>query len=285
MVRTLLILFCACISIGMVLTTYPVVILHGIGDSCSGGYMKSFPKKVNKIFGVYSTCIESGGGAKDFSTSIRTQAEKACQNILANENLQGDFSIVALSQGGLIARYIIEKCPTKGKVKRLVSIGTPHMGVSKLPHCFSGIICYVLKKFVSLIIYTSSIQKNIGPAGYFVDNLNFERYVKNSDFLADINNEKNKKESYKKNFLYLEKVVLMKFSQDSMIYPKESAWFEFVDQYEKVIPLKESMFYLNDNIGLAELMEKGKVQFVAVDGDHLQFDTSDEEKYILPALQ
>ena len=77
----------------------------------------------------------------------------------------------------------------------------------------------------------------------------------------------------------------MKFSQDSMIYPKESAWFEFVDQYEKVIPLKESMFYLNDNIGLAELMEKGKVQFVAVDGDHLQFDTSDEEKYILPALQ
>ena len=68
MVRTSLILFCACISIGMVLTTYPVVILHGIGDSCSGGYMKSFPKKVNKIFGASSTCIQFGGGTAYFST-------------------------------------------------------------------------------------------------------------------------------------------------------------------------------------------------------------------------
>lgn len=283
--KILLILFCSCVFIGSVFSAYPVVIFHGIGDSCKGSYIVRFQEKVKQRFNVYSTCIESGGGTKDFTTSILTQSKEACQNILNDKNLQNDFSIVGLSQGGLIGRYIIEKCPIKGKVRRLVTIGTPHMGVSKLPHCFSGIICYVLKKFVSLMVYSPFIQDNIGPAGYFVDHLNYERYLRNSNFLPEINNERYKNSTIIKNFLSLEKVVLIKFSKDSMIYPKESAWFEFIDQNDNVIPLKNSSFYLNDNIGLAQLIKEKKVKFVDIYGDHLQFDITDEEKYILPALK
>ena len=83
--------------LSFVLTAYPVVILHGIGDSCNGGYMRYFPQKLNQTLGVYGECIESGGGVEDFSTPIIEQSKKACEAIKANPNFQGNFSIVALS--------------------------------------------------------------------------------------------------------------------------------------------------------------------------------------------
>lgn len=270
--------------LSFVLTAYPVVILHGIGDSCNGGYMRYFPQKLNQTLGVYGECIESGGGVEDFSTPIIEQSKKACEAIKANPNFQGNFSIVALSQGGLIARYIIEECEMKGTVKRLVTIGTPHMGVSKIPNCMSGVVCYLLKKMVSMIIYTSAVQNHIGPAGYFVDNLHFDTYKKYSNFLPELNNENKIDEKYIQKFTQLEKVLLMKFTKDTMIYPKESAWFEFVDEKDIVVLLKNSTFYNKDQIGLKKLMEEGKVQFVEVDGNHLQFSDDDEDNYIIPTL-
>lgn len=270
--------------VSSVLSAYPVVILHGIGDSCSGSYMRYFPKKLNQTLGVYGECIESGGGVEDFSTPILEQSKKACDAIKVNPHFQGDFSIVALSQGGLIARYIIEECEMKGTVKRLVTIGTPHMGVSKIPNCMSGVVCYLLKKMVSMIIYSSAIQNHIGPAGYFVDNLHFDTYKKYSNYLPKLNNENKIEEEYITKFTKLEKVLLMKFTKDTMIYPKESAWFEFVDEKDNVVPLKNSTFYNKDQIGLKKLIEEGKIQFVEVEGNHLQFSDDDEDNYIIPSL-
>ena len=52
----------------------------------------------------------------------------------------------------------------------------------------------------------------------------------NSQFLADINNErKQKQQQYKDNMLSLEQLVLVRFSEDVLVVPKDSAWFGYWD--------------------------------------------------------
>ena len=76
----------------------------------------------------------------------------------------------------------------------------------------------------------------------------------------------------------------MMFSQDSMVYPKESEWFQTFDADMNLLPLEDSDWYKNDTLGLKTLNEAGKVTFSEVDGDHLQFSQSDIDNTIVPFL-
>lgn len=51
------------------------------------------------------------------------------------------------------------------------------------------------------------------------------------------------------------------------------------------MPLNETDFYKNDNIGLKTLNEAGKVTFSSIVGNHLQFTEKDIENIIIPALE
>ena len=83
----------------------------------------------------------------------------------------------------------------------------------------------------------------------------------------------------------LNKVLLIKFKDDSMIIPKETAHFEFFDENDNVVLLSDSDFYKKDYLGVRKLVEEKKVQFVELKGDHLQFSYSDIDKYMIPNLQ
>ena len=48
-----------------------------------------------------------------------------------------EFNVIGFSQGGLIARYIAEACPMKGKVRNMITVGTPNMGIADPPVCGS----------------------------------------------------------------------------------------------------------------------------------------------------
>ena len=85
--------------------------------------------------------------------------------------------MVGLSQGGLLARYIIEECEMPGKVRNMLTMGGPHMGVDAIPGCFKGIICDALNFVVKKLVYTSLIQNWVAPAGYFRDVQNFDKYA------------------------------------------------------------------------------------------------------------
>ena len=79
--------------------------------------------------------------------------------------------------------------------------------------------------------------------------------------------------------------MLVKFESDSVIYPKESAWFQSLDKDgETVLPLNATHFYTEDYIGVRALNEAGKIQFVALPGDHLQFDSYDIQDTFIPFL-
>ena len=79
--------------------------------------------------------------------------------------------------------------------------------------------------------------------------------------------------SYKENLLKLDKLVLIKFSEDSTVVPRGTEWFGFYKpgQAQEMLAYNETQLYLEDWIGLKSLDEDGKVDFLESEGDHLQF--------------
>ncbi|KAG8244812.1 Palmitoyl-protein thioesterase 1 [Homalodisca vitripennis] len=113
----------------------------------------------------------------------------------------------------------------------------------------------------------------IGLMEYWHDPLNEEKYRRKSVFLADINNELAVNESYRQNLLNLKSFVMVQFEEDSMVEPKDSSWFGFYTpgQGVEITPLNQSRIYLEDRLGLRELDKSGRLHFLSVPGDHLQF--------------
>jgi palmitoyl-protein thioesterase len=65
--------------------------------------------------------------------------------------------------------------------------------------------------------------------------------------------------------------MLVKFNSDTMIHPKETAWFQQWNENGDIIVLEDTDFYKNDFVGIRYLKEHGKAKFVEIEGDHLRF--------------
>jgi palmitoyl-protein thioesterase len=263
----------------------PVVVFHGINDNCLG-WMGKLSDQFGKRLNSYSKCIETGAGVSSYLTSIKSQAVKACEEINQDQNFDGDFIVVAVSQGNLIGRHILQACQMKGKVTKYVSIGGPHMGIGKVPNCpaDSKYYCKVIQSLAKNIVYFKLLQNYVAPAGYFKDNYHYDNYLIYSSLLADLNNERKlKNENYKKRFSNLDKLILIKFTKDEMIYPNDSEWFQYYkNNSEEVERLEESEFYKNDFIGLRSLNEENKVVFAQINALHIKFSWSDMERMVIP---
>lgn len=112
-------------------------------------------------------------------------------------------------------------------------------------------------------------------------------YEKDSVFLPALNNEHSTSkfaELRETSFANINAGLFGMFTQDTMIYPKETAWFQGLDKKGNVQPLEESDFYKNDNIGLKTLNEAGKITFSKIEGDHLQFTTQYIKETVIPFL-
>lgn len=73
--------------------------------------------------------------------------------------------------------------------------------------------------------------------------------------MTNLNNEfPIKNQTYYERFTQLERLVLIKFTKDVVIYPRNSSWFEFIDKNR--IKFEESDFYLKDYIGFKKLMNE-----------------------------
>lgn len=266
----------------------PTAIFHGLGDACIYPGMKNFTNQISTETNDYAHCIEVGNGSlTSFFMNFEHQAELACENLIANGNFDGEFNVVGLSQGGLLARYIVESCPMKGYVRNFLSIGGPQMGVSDLPGCFSGELCRLINLTVRNMAYYKTFQDHIGPAGYFRDPHHMKEYLADSVFLPYLNNEDgtvDQAASNKARFTALNGAMLVMFTEDSVVYPKESEWFQELNELMNVEPLEKSAFYQSDLIGLKQLNEAGKVQFVSIVGDHLEFTDSDITNTFVPFL-
>lgn len=105
--------------------------------------------------------------------------------------------MIGFSQGGLIARYIAQDCPIKGKVRNLITVGTPNMGVAEPPVCNVAEIhenpalsfgCSMVNVASKNLMYTDWLSE-LSPTGYYRDVDNLGDYYEYSTFLNKLNNE------------------------------------------------------------------------------------------------
>ena len=160
--------------------------------------------------------------------NFEKQAEIACSKLLNNTHFNNTrFNVMGLSQGGLIARYIAETCNTRFYVNNMLTIGGPNMGVDKLPHCFNGAICELINLGIDGIVYFDIVQNDFGPAGYFRDPNDLSTYNRKSVFLPALGNEIDHIyfNRNKERFINLNAIMLVEFTNDTMIHPKETAIF------------------------------------------------------------
>jgi palmitoyl-protein thioesterase len=262
----------------------PIVLWHGMGDSCCAlGSIGGVAKFLESRLGVFVHSVATGEGelkdiASSFYGNVNEQVADVCRQLLAlKDELKDGFHMVGFSQGGQFLRAVVQRCGHElpGPVHTLISMGAQHMGVSNAPACSrvsggsgpAAKACAAVESALSLGAYSAWVRDHVVQAQYFKSPSEYDQYLERNVFLPDINNEVEKERSqrYKKNLAALERLVLYRFEDDTVVEPAESSHFGFWDveggQEEgaarRIVPLCESRMYKEDWLGLRELDRRG----------------------------
>lgn len=259
-------------------TPLPLVIWHGLGDSHQGDGIRRVAEIADEVNpGTLTYIIRMDEDASrdryhSFVGNLTIQVAKVCEDIAAHPILSTAPAIDALgfSQGGQFLRAYVERC-NKPPVRSLVTFGSQHNGISKFRDCEpTDWVCRFAVGVLRGDTWHKMVQGTLIPAQYYRNTDEYEEYLENSNFLADINNEREEKnEEYKENIAKLENFVMYMFEDDKTVIPKETAWFEEVDGTE-ITPLRARKLYTEDWLGLRQLDRKGGLKFRTVPGEHMQ---------------
>ena len=280
---TLLLPFLLCICKLSIVESHvtPIVLWHGMGDSCCFSFSLGAIKKLLEatLPGVYVYSIRLGSDTIEdvehsYLGNINEQISEVCDLLSKDERLKDGYNAVGFSQGAQFMRAVIQRCPNP-PVLNFISLGGQHQGVFGFPNC--GIlgpkVCSHMIHMIKYAAYLEFIQKKLVQATYWHDPYQEDEYKKCSIFMSDINNELRINQTYKDNLQKLRAMVLVKFANDTMVRPIESEWFGFYKsgQEREVESLEESDIYRKDRLGLKALHEAGKIHFLSLPGNHLQF--------------
>eukprot|EP01126_Amoeba_proteus_P063244 TRINITY_DN869_c0_g2_i6.p1 TRINITY_DN869_c0_g2~~TRINITY_DN869_c0_g2_i6.p1 ORF type:complete len:249 (-),score=47.04 TRINITY_DN869_c0_g2_i6:69-815(-) len=217
---------------------------------------------------------ESDDQWNGFFKNVNTQIDEAHNLFKQDSKLANGFNAVGFSQGGQFLRAYVQRY-NDPPVVNLISIGGQHQGVFGFPHCpgTNYTLCEYLRSLLDWGAYNSWVQSFVVQAEYWHDPNQIPEYLKDNIFLPDINNEIVKNNLYKERLTSLQNFVMVKFLQDTMVQPRESEWFGFYaeGQDKVVLPLQQTKLYTEDWLGLKQMASQGKLHFLSVDGDHLQF--------------
>lgn len=259
----------------------PVVLWHGMGDSCCNPLSLVRLTKVieSELKNVYVKSLKIGTNVVEdvensFFMNANLQVEDVCKQLKADEHLSNGYNAIGLSQGGQFLRAVAQRCPDP-PMMNLISLGGQHQGVYGLPHCLypKHKWCDYIRKLLNTGAYWSWVQDEFVQAEYWHDPLNEEDYKQGSVFLADINNERTIRSEYRDNLKKLHNLVLVRFDGDTMVEPKETEWFGFYTpgQALNITSLHNSPLYTEDRLGLQQMEKGGRLKLLSVPGDHLEF--------------
>ncbi|XP_034016348.1 palmitoyl-protein thioesterase 1 [Thalassophryne amazonica] len=275
--------------------TTPLVIWHGMGDSCCNPLSMGAVKKMieEEIPGIYVLSLMIGNNIIEdtengFFMEVNEQVSVVCTQLAQDPRLKTGYNAMGFSQGAQFLRAVAQRCPSP-PMKNLISVGGQHQGVYGLPKCLGekSVICNIIRKILNKGAYKEEIQKHLVQAEYWHDPYNDDLYKRYSLFLADVNQERTVNETYKKNLQLLDKFVMVKFLNDTVVDPVDTEWFGFLKtgQAKVTETLQESVLYKEDRLGLAAMDKTGKLVFLATKGDHLQFTREWFNTNLLPYLQ
>ncbi|KAF2870718.1 Alpha/Beta hydrolase protein [Massariosphaeria phaeospora] len=265
----------------------PLIIWHGLGDNYAADGLHEVGDLAIKTnpgtFVYYVRCHDDPGtdSRATFIGNLTEQLAQVCEDIASHEILSTAPALNALgfSQGGQFLRGYIERC-NHPPVKNLVTFGSQHNGIAKYQVC--GDDDWVCRSWISLLkghTWSDFVQSHVVPSQYFRAT-NFStgdptpEYLAHSNFLADINNERARKNTtYAANMAALDRFIMYVFANDTTVIPKESGWFAQTNiSSGEVVELRDRPIYQQDWIGLKELDEKGGLVFETTSGGHMTFE-------------
>jgi palmitoyl-protein thioesterase len=266
-------------------TPLPLVIWHGLGDNYNGDGIKEvgeIAESVHEGTFVYPVRIgedASSDRSASFWGNVTEQIQKVCDDFASHPILSTAPAIDALgfSQGGVFLRGYVERC-NQPPVRSLVTFGSPHNGIVDFAACRpTDWVCKGAMALLKSNTWSSYVQGRLVPAQYYRDTdpdtgKPSDDYLQNSNFLADVNNERIlKNTTYAANLATLENFVMYEFENDTTVVPKESSWFAEVNLTDvSVTPLKERAIFKEDWIGLKQLDKKGGLVFKTAPGQHMR---------------
>ncbi len=258
----------------------PLIIWHGLGDNYEGEGLRSVGELAEAthpgtyVYYVHLAEDPSSDRTATFFGNVTAQIDSVCEALTQDPILAFSPAVDALgfSQGGQFLRGLVERCGTGPRVRSLVTFGSQHNGIAAFQNCAAtDWTCKAANALLKSNTWTSFVQNRVVPAQYYRNPDELEAYLENSNFLADVNNERDVKNLvYRRRLMALEKFVLFMFEEDKTVIPKESAWFAEVNTTSgNVTWLKDREIYQQDWLGLKEMDEQGKLDFVTTDGGHM----------------
>ncbi|NWT28886.1 PPT1 thioesterase, partial [Cardinalis cardinalis] len=145
----------------------PLVIWHGMGDSCcnpvSMGYVKKLVEK--KIPGIYVLSLKIGSSLiqdmeNSFFMNVNEQVSEVCRQLAQDPQLQPGYNAMGFSQGGQFLRAVAQRCPAPPMLS-LISVGGQHQGVYGFPRCpgESSHLCDWIRRTLDLGAYSKAVQE------------------------------------------------------------------------------------------------------------------------------
>ncbi|KAG2494900.1 hypothetical protein HYH03_006835 [Edaphochlamys debaryana] len=259
-----------------------------MGDTCCAPYsIGAVAKLIESKLGVFVHSVATGDGewADQFSGfygDVNDQVARVCAQLRNISQLAGGYNAVGFSQGGQFLRAVVQRCQHIGPPCRtLVTMGAQHQGVMNVPGCrtlplnSSHGMCHLMQSMLGAGAYLPYVRDHVVQAQYFKDPLRLSEYAAYNPFLPDVNNERPggapaRNPQYAANLANLRRLVLVRFSEDETVVPRDSAWFSFFDG-ASLVPLRELPLYKEDWLGLARLDRTKRLVFAEAPGVHMQF--------------
>jgi len=257
----------------------PVVLIHGLNANARS--MNQLKENILNVHPTTEVIVPAIYENVESYTNLWKQVDAYFEIIKKlSDKSENGINIVAYSQGGIIARAIIET-KTDIKVNNFVALSSPLNGQFGDTSVLDWLPPW-LRNEASYLFYTEEMQYLCSIAGYWKDPHKFAKYQKYSSFLANLNNQSTSekelhkfKTQWKSNFIKLNNFVMIGGPQDGVITPWQSAQMgtysvdDSYKNYTKEIPVVEMRnlkIYSDDVFGLKTLDKENKLHTYTFDG-------------------
>lgn len=240
------------------------------------GHLRSCVSVSREYVGV---CVETGALGASTLLSIPNQANKGCE-ILSREieNLKNGFNILAFSQGGIIARTILHKCTNINRyIRRMVFVGTPHLGIQKLPVFVSQMqkeeerklrLFTTVVGIASRTVLGVSRIARIGPSNYYYG-------TGMTAFLRDFNDP-----IYDPLYANLEAIINIVSVDEKVVVPASSTSFgaQLDPQTRRLHRAENLPFFQEHSSGIGALYRSGRMANCVSAENHSDLTSAEKTK-------